>query len=169
MTQKAWKLWKMSLIKSTISHKLRIIQKKSFVWKIIVTSIPIFPAKNYAKPKKLFFVEWVALWWPITQKLKIGKFWNMIIHSIQHIPHLLCKDGYFWRWGGFAYPSLWQGENHFCEKSLSDHPHLPCKFDHFWPKNIFVAEWVALGGNNLKIKNRKNDFLFDSAHSPSFM
>ena len=44
----------MSLMKSTITHKLRITQKKSFVRSIIVTSIPIFPAKNYAKQKNIF-------------------------------------------------------------------------------------------------------------------
>ena len=44
----------------------------------------------------LFAVEWVALWLPKTQKLKIGKFWNLIFHSHQHIPHLLCKDNHLW-------------------------------------------------------------------------
>ena len=36
--------------------------------------------------------------WPklsITRKVKIGKIWIMIFHSIQHILHLLCKDSHF--------------------------------------------------------------------------
>ena len=47
-----------------------------------------------------FVAEWVALWRPITQKLKIGKIWYMIFHSIQHIPHPLCKYDHFWGGGG---------------------------------------------------------------------
>ena len=52
---------------------------------------------NLATFEYLFFVaEWLPLWRPITEKLKIGKIWNMIFHSFQHIAHLLWKYGHFW-------------------------------------------------------------------------
>ena len=40
----------------------------------------------------------------ITRKIKIGKILDMIFQSIQHISHLLCKDGYFKGGVGSAYP-----------------------------------------------------------------
>ena len=33
----------------------------------------------------------------ITRKIKIGKIWNSIFLSIQHIPHLSCKFEHFWK------------------------------------------------------------------------
>ena len=50
------------------------------------------------------FLYWnvVHFWWivnansTIIQKIKIGKIWKLIIHSIQHCAHLSSKYGHFW-------------------------------------------------------------------------
>ena len=53
---------------------------------------PHFPCK-FGHFWTIFVVaDWLHIWRPITQKLKIG---NMIFHSFQHIAHLLCKDSHF--------------------------------------------------------------------------
>ena len=106
-----WKLWTKSLIKSTISLKLRVAQKKTHELKNHCHIYPNLPCKfGHFWTTFFFVVEWLALWRSITQKLKIGRIWNIIFHSIQHIPHILCKDGHFWKGGGgSAYPSLWYG------------------------------------------------------------
>ena len=53
----------------------------------------------------------LKLWKKIVIKLKNE---NFIFHSVQHIPHLLCKDGHFWR--GQGWPGLhtvnWEKSNH---------------------------------------------------------
>ena len=56
-------------------------------------------------------------WQPITQKLQIGKILNMIFHSIQHIPLLLCKDGHFW--GGELRILSWETISFFFERWLN--------------------------------------------------
>ena len=74
-----------------IPQKLRIDQKIIFCEKIIVRSIPFFPV-NLATLNNFFVAEWVALWRPITWKLKIGKILKIIFYLLQHIPHLLCCE-----------------------------------------------------------------------------
>ena len=46
----------------------------------------------------------------ITQKIKIAKIWNIIFHSFQHIAHLSCKYGHFWR--GVCISFLGTGPNY---------------------------------------------------------
>ena len=47
-----------------------------------------------------FLASLVTSWATISQKIKLGKIWNRIFHSFQHIAHLLCKDSHFWEGGG---------------------------------------------------------------------
>ena len=82
--------------KPIISQKLRIAQILIIVMqKIIVGSIPIFPINlaTFEQNKIICSRKGSSFKLKLFHNSKIGKIWNRIFHSIQHIHRLLCKDG----------------------------------------------------------------------------
>ena len=55
------KLYALAVTKNTIVRSICQIDR----------SIPIFPVNLATFEQHFFLAEWVDLWWPITQKLKI--------------------------------------------------------------------------------------------------
>ena len=75
----------------------------------------IFPVNLVTFEEFIFCASFVTSLANITRKLKIGKIWDMIFHSLQHIAHLLCRGAFviwgFSRWSfcrrGFCRRGFW--------------------------------------------------------------
>ena len=79
ITSKKW-FW---MVRSVLNRAGKIIKKFSdFYFSSYHRKLGWFFQKNDTKMA-------------ITQKIKIGKIWKLIFHSIQHCEHLKCKYGHF--------------------------------------------------------------------------
>ena len=56
------------------------------------------------------------------QKLKVAKIWKLIFHSFQHVTHLLCKSGHFWKKTYFLFGSMWPLACKTLKRSLRNMP-----------------------------------------------
>ena len=114
------------LIKVTISQKLRIAHKKSFVQKMSALSIPIYPA-NLA----IFKESW-CFGSPVVGKRDM--MWYEISRQpfFQLIAHILCQDGQFWLgMGGGGAVCQRQGLGFFFKRGDLVSQHLFNPANHF--------------------------------------
>ena len=84
-----------------------------------------------------------------TRKIKIGKIWNLIFLSIQHIPHLSCKFEHFWKKELYFLVKYWIMSSKLNYQHF--HPSIKCKM------KIIAFIWKIRNRLNRK-KNQISDF-----------
>ena len=112
MVKKTWKIWIQSLLKLTISQKLRVAKKKLFMQKIIIRSIRIFPANLAIIENKLSFCASFWTYWThitLIRDMMCYDFFSKYLFSA-HSASFMTRCSLLRGMGGSAYPYL--GQSH---------------------------------------------------------
>ena len=105
-SKNTWKNWTQSLIKLTISQKLRVTQKKTIDVKNHYQINQDLSCKFSHFWRKLNFLRiFLDLLDAYNSKTQYYAIW-----FFQHIAHLLCQDGHFWGGEGFCISLLGKGQ-----------------------------------------------------------